>query len=351
MPQRLDNPEFVLKNDPKGMMGYVMGFPDQCRKALSISESASLPSTLSGCKQVIVAGVGGSAAGGDFLRALFDASAGVPCIVARDYKLPAFANSETLVMACSYSGNTEETLSAIEDARKRGCRIMAITSGGKLGESTDFPIVKIPGGQPPRSALGFLFVPLASAAVKLGYLSALDFDRAFAELDKCAKEWSVETAYGTNPTKTLAAYLFGRVPLIYGLGHWQGIVASRWKSQLNENSKIMAFANTFPELNHNEIMGWQLADKQNVAHWATVILENGQESKRMQARAKVTREIMHGKSESFTVTARGETLLSNLLTLTYFGDFVSIYLAALYGVDPETIEAINILKKALADLH
>lgn len=354
MPQRLDDPEFVRKNDPKGMLDYTMGFPEQCRKALSISRSADAPREMREKPLVAVLGVGGSAAGGDFLRALFEAEGSAPCIVVRDYDLPNYVDEDSLVIACSYSGNTEETLTAVESALARGCKVAAVTSGGELArlcEKNGLPLIQIPGGQPPRTALGYLFIPLASLCANLGYIPQPDFDAAFSELETCAELWSVQNRYGENPTKTLAAYLFGRVPIIYGLGPWQGVVANRWKAQLNENSKIMAFANTFPELNHNEIMGWQLADRQNVANWATVILESGEESKRMQARAKVTRDVFYSKSESFTVDARGETLLSQMLTLTYFGDFVSIYLAALYGVDPETIDAINLLKKTLAELH
>jgi glucose/mannose-6-phosphate isomerase len=354
LPTRLDDPAFVAKHDPKGMMRLCMGFPAQCREAFSIARDADLGQGLSGKPQVVVTGMGGSAAGGDFLKALFDSCSTASCVVVRDYDLPSFVGPNTLVIACSYSGNTEETLSATKQAIDRGCKLLAVTSGGEmaeLSESQGFPRIIIPGGQPPRTALGYLFIPLVCASVALGYLPEQDFQGAFLELDRCAKEWGVDSKYTSNQTKTLAAYLFGRVPLLYGLGPWQGIVANRWKGQINENAKIMAFANVFPELNHNEIVGWGHADKQNAAHWATVFLESGLESTRMQTRARVTRDIIQHKAETFTVTSRGETLLSKLLTLTYFGDFVSLYLAALYETDPEEIESINRLKKELAALR
>jgi glucose/mannose-6-phosphate isomerase len=199
-------------------------------------------------------------------------------------------------------------------------------------------------------SLGYLFIPLVSLAVGGGYLPSQDFDTAFAELDRCIERWGPDRPVSTNAAKTLAGYLFGRVPLIYGLGSWQGVVASRWKGQINENAKVMAFANAFPELNHNEIMGWTLADRQNVAHWATIILEAGDESNRMQTRARVTRDIIREKTETFTVAAHGDSLLSQMLTLAYCGDFVSLYLAALNGVDPENIDSITLLKKALSEL-
>ncbi|MBA3725555.1 MAG: bifunctional phosphoglucose/phosphomannose isomerase [Armatimonadetes bacterium] len=352
MPNRLDDPAFVLRNDPKGMMGLTMGFPDQCRKALSIASSASLNDSLTGCDQIVVAGVGGSAAGGDFLRALFEAFSKTPCFVLRDYALPTFVNERTLVIACSYSGNTEETLTASAEALGRGCKMLAVTSGGALlevGAKEGFPVIKVQAGQPPRTALGFLFVPPAVACVRLGYLPELEFEAAFVMLDSCVERWGVQAR--ANPAKVLAGKLFETVPLIYGLGPWQGIVANRWKSQINENSKTMAFANTFPELNHNEIMGWSLADRQGVSKWATVILENGDESKRMQERSRVTQEIFSGKGEAHVVRAEGSSLLTQMLTLTFFGDLVSLYMAALYGIDPEAIDSINALKKALSELH
>jgi glucose/mannose-6-phosphate isomerase len=267
--------------------------------------------------------------------------------------MPSFVGSNTFVIACSYSGNTEETLAATRDAIDRGAKVLAVTSGGELAELVQrrgFPLIKIPGGQPPRTALGHLFVPLAVACGKLGYVDPPDVESTATLLEACAEDWGPSAPSSGNQAKTLAAYLFGRMPVIYGLGDWQGMVANRWKSQFNENAKIMASAQTFPELNHNEIMGWQLADRQNVKHWAVVMLESGDESARLVTRARVTRDVLRGISECFTVTARGETLLEKMLTLTFCGDFVSLYLAALNEVDPETIDAINTLKKTLADL-
>ena len=333
-------------------MALAESFPAQCREAFSLSE-IDLADTLRGKRNIVICGMGGSAIGGDFVRCLIEAQGSVPCFVCRDYVLPAFVDSETLVIACSYSGNTEETLSAVRQAIQRGSQVVAVTSGGELAEmcrQRGFAFVQVPGGQPPRMSLGYLFVPLLRIVEKLGYLPQQDAEAAFNELDRCVERWGVDRPAATNATKTLAAYLFGRVPLFYGLGSWQGVVASRWKGQVNENAKVMAFSHAFPELNHNEIMGWTLAERQNVAHWATVFLESGDESVRLQTRARVTRELIRDKSETFTVTAHGDDLLTQMLSLTFCADFVSLYLAALNGVDPENIDSINILKKALSDL-
>lgn len=353
MPGRLDDPGFVLGNDPSGLMGLTTGFPDQCRKALSISRSVEFNGAAKNKSNVVVAGMGGSAAGGDYLKALFWEEGQTPCEVWRDYRLPKYVDGDTLVFACSYSGNTEETLSAVAEAKERGAAVVGITSGGELQtrcEQNGWPLIRIPSGQPPRTALGFLLIPLVDAAVRTGYLPEQDFDSLFDELDRCAADFAPAAKLHNNPTKAMASMLYGRVILVYGLGAWQALVANRWKGQLNENAKVMAFANAFPELNHNEIVGWTLACSQNASHWATVILEGGLESIKMRARADITADIIKEKSEVFRASSRGESLLEQMLTLSYFGDFVSLYLAALYGVNPEEITSIHRLKRALSEL-
>lgn len=349
----LDDPSFVSQNDPKGMMSLAEGFPDQCRKALLIAQQTLLPDSLSDCDHVVVIGMGGSAAGGDFLRELIHGLGAVSCLVCRDYTIPEYVGRKSLVIACSYSGNTEETLSAARLAISKGAKLLAITSGGELADlcsSHGFSVIRIPSGQPPRTALGFLFIPAVYACVKLGYLPDMNFERAFERLDECRSDWCVETPEARNTAKALATKLFGRVPLLYGLGGWQASVASRWKSQINENAKVMAFANAFPELNHNEIIGWEKAEMQNVRLWAVVLLENGLESLKMRTRVQVTTELIRDKADIHTVTARGCDLFEQILSLTYLGDYVSLYLAALNGVDPETIGGINVLKQRLSEV-
>ena len=353
MPERLDDLNFVRKHDPSKMWDLTTGFPHQCREALEIASKTDLPGGLSGKSNIVLAGMGGSAAGGDLLKALLESYSGVPCTVVRDYTIPKFVSDKTLFFACSYSGNTEETMSATELAKQAGANIVCITSGGRLSEfaeENELPIITIPGGQPPRTALGYLFLPAVWVVARLGYIPEPDFEGAISVLEQCRDQWAPESPQSKNPTKSLALRLFGRIPIIYGLGGWQGYVAQRWKSQINENAKIMAFAHVFPEMNHNEIVGWTLADRQNAAHWATVILESGTESKKMIARAQITMDIIRDKTEIYTAFARGERMLAQMLSLTYFGDFVSMYLAALYETDPEKIDSIVKLKNALADI-
>ena len=347
----LDDRTFVERNDPSGMFRLTEEFPDQCRKALAIARSTELRPLLGAPSCVVLTGLGGSAAGGDFVKCLFDASGPVPFFVNRDYALPAYVEEHALVFAVSYSGNTEETLAAYEGVKKRGTRVIAVTTGGKLEErarAAGDETIKVPGGQPPRTALGYLFVPVVQACVELGLLPEQDFDTAFALLERCVNNWTTSIPYEQNGPKQLAQRLHGNLGVIYGLGSWQAAVANRWKGQINENAKVMTFANAFPELCHNEILGWVQAGNQGVQKWVGIVLEDGSESAKMKKRAEVTAGLVKDVAEFTHVRAEGTTLLEKMLTLVLYGDFVSLYLAALNDVDPENIDAINVLKSELA---
>lgn len=299
----------------------------------------------------MLSGMGGSAAGGDFARSLFEAKSAVPFIVNRDYRLPNYVGLGDYIFCASYSGNTEETLSAYADAKKAGAQIIAVTSGGKLAEQAKadgFPVYMIPGGHPPRTALGFMLIPVLVASETLGLIPKHDYEKCFSLLDQCSSDWTVSNPFESNPTKQLGQAMFGKLAVLYGLGQWQGTIANRWKGQINENAKNLAFPNTYPELNHNEILGWVGAHKQGVAKWLMVTLMDGTESDKMKTRSAVTERLVGATAEAHHVTARGDDLLEKMLSLTFYGDFVSIYLAALNGVDPENIDSINTLKEELS---
>ncbi len=347
----LDKPEAIRRHDPKDMYGLTAAFAEQCDRALEIARSADLPPLEEAPTLVVLTGLGGSAAGGDFMRALFEHQASTPFLVNRESSMPEFVGPKTLVFATSYSGNTEETLAAYEDAKKRGAKIVAITSGGKLAERAardGFPVIQVPGGQPPRTALGFLLVPGVVACERFGLLPAQPWDEALQELRAAREDWKLEVPESDNPTKKVARTLHGKLPVVYGLGGWQAVVAGRWKGQINENSKAMIFANAFPELCHNEILGWENSRRQSVQDWAAVYLEDGAEPPKMAKRGEVVEAAIPGPV--VRVRARGDSLLAKMLTLTSFGDFVSLYLAALLETDPHAMDAIEDLKAQLADL-
>lgn len=354
MPHTLDDLGFVTRLDPKGMYRLTVAFADQCRHALEIARSTEIPELTTQPNVVVLTGLGGSAAGGDLVKALFEAQGSTPFVVNRDYHLAHYVGLGDLVFCASYSGNTEETLSAYEDAKTDGARIICVTSGGKLAElakADGCTLIQIPGGQPPRTALGYMFVPVLVACERLGLLPAQDYEAAFALLAQCAQKWGVETAFDSNQPKQLAELLHGKLALLYGLGSYQAIVANRWKGQINENSKNLAYSNAFPELNHNEILGWVKATEQGVAHWVGIVLEDGTESAKMKTRARVTEQLIGKSAEFHHVRAEGSDLLQRMMSLTYFGDFLSIYLAALNGIDPENIDSINVLKSELSKVH
>lgn len=350
MPARLDDRSFVTRFDPKGMLRLTEEFPAQCRKAYEIAQAAELPTLEVRPSLVVLAGIGGSAAGGDFAKAIFEQSGVSPFLVNRDYHLPHFVGLGDLVFATSYSGNTEETLSAYADAKKAGTRIICVTSGGKLAElakADGNSVIVIPGGQPPRTAMGYMLIPVLVAAQRLGLIPAQDYEGAFALLERMAREWTVEGAASSGP-KQLAEAMYGKLAVIYGLGSWQGVVATRWKGQINENSKNLAFPNVFPELNHNEVLGWVKAAEQGVSNWVAIILEDGTETAKMKARAAITERLAGSVAEFHHVKAEGNSLLEKMLALAFFGDFVSIYLAALNGVDPENMDWLIQMKEELS---
>ncbi|MDX2064566.1 MAG: bifunctional phosphoglucose/phosphomannose isomerase [Fimbriimonadaceae bacterium] len=347
----LRNRDVMKALDPLGMLELIEDFPNQCRRALEIAQAVQLEPLASRPNAVVLCGMGGSAAGGDFVKALFEAQSDIPFSVVREYDLPGYVGAGSLVFIASYSGNTEETLSAYAQTIARGASVIVVSSGGQATEWANrhgHPVITVPGGQPPRSALGYMMVPVIVACVALGLLPAQPFDAAFAGLDRVSAALGLT---GDDPfARELAGAMHGRIGLAYGLGGYRSAIANRWRCQFNENAKYLLFVNGYPELCHNEIMGWVAANLQ-ADRYAGVLLTDGQEPLRMKVRAEVTEQVIGTELVPFTrAEAIGDTLLERMLSLTYIGDWVSIYLARLNGVDPTQIANIDTLKDALAKL-
>lgn len=348
----LDDSGFLTRRDPKDMLGLTAGLPGQFRKGIELSESFTSQG-LTQPRGIILAGVGGSASGGDLVKALIDEEGRIPFVVSRDYALPNWVEAQDLVVAASYSGNTEETLSTYEDARRRGCQIVAITSGGSLAEwakRDHLPLIQIPAGQPPRTALGFMFAPMLRVATSLHALPIQDIEGAIRALEDTVGAFGPHVPTAENLAKQIATGLAGKFGLVYGLGGWQTAVAYRWRCQINENGKNLAISHGLPELNHNEILGWVEAAGQNPNGYACVILQGGLPTAQMKTRLRVTEHLVGSRAQFFHAKALGETRLAEMLSLCLMGDLVSIYLAALNGVDPENIDWINVLKGELSRL-
>lgn len=348
----LDDIKIYQQNDPDDMLSRIKELPMQCRQAYQAAMSFTLPPDYAAVDKVVVLGMGGSAIGGDLVRSLAQSEAKIPVIVHRDYGLPAFVDAETLVVASSYSGNTEETLSAFEPALKTGARIVAITTGGKLmamAGANDIPVFKIDYQAQPRAALGFSFIPTLGVLQKLGFISdkAADVDETVRVLEELSGKLDERSPLASNPAKQLAQRLHGCLPVVYGAGI-AAEAAHRWKTQINENGKAWAFYEVFPELNHNATVGYPLPEE--VAQKVRVILlRSPLYNERVKLRYEVTCELLKRAGVAYEyVDGEGKGPLSQMLSLVFYGDLTSYYLAILYRVDPSPVEVISYLKDRLA---
>lgn len=352
--QLLDSREAMGEIDPAGMTGLIEDLPRQWREAEEIARAAQIQGVRDP-KNIVILGMGGSAIGGDFVRSLLEPTVQIPIAVNRDYSLPAYVDRDSLVIASSYSGNTEETLTAAAEAQKRGAQVVAITTGGQLAgraETNGWPLIRIPGGLSPRAAIGYSFVPLYVLMERIGIAPSVADDLAeTAELlEKQRQRFGPDVPVSENLAKQLALSLKGKLPLVYGSYGWTGTAAYRWKTQINENSKAPAVNNTFPELNHNETVGWEVPEEVT-KQIELVILRDRMDNDRVKARIEVTREIVEGRVSGVTeLWSEGESEVARLFSLIYPGDFVSLYLALIYRVDPTPVKMIDLLKSRLAEL-
>jgi glucose/mannose-6-phosphate isomerase len=345
--------------DPQDMMGAILSLPEQCQRAREIAQRADLKSIEGrsfGC--AVIAGMGGSAIGGDLLRSIYQADLTIPVEVSRDYHLPGYVQGErSLVIAASYSGNTEETLAAYDAARKAGATLLVVTTGGELAARASrdgVATIVIPGGLQPRAALGYSFVPLVVSAVRLGLIPAPllgELDDMVAVLIAVRNRCAPDVAQSENPAKRLAAQWYDKIPVIYGSQSERGVVAYRWKTQINENAKALAVANVLPELDHNESVGWSGAEGRTKVDrdLSVVFLRDDREPSHIRLRAELTKQIVEKQAASVSeVWAEGENTLARAMSLVYVGDFASCYLAYAYREDPTPVKIIDWLKAELS---
>lgn len=347
----------MLSNvDKSNMLGILLEFPAQCRQALEIAKTVSPLSDKKDFKKIVFCGVGGSAIGGDIVKSYLSLTSSVPVSVLREYHLPAYVDGSSLVFVLSYSGNTEEALSAYNEAREKGVFLVVISSGGRLKELANQDkagFVEIPGGLPPRCAVGYLSIIPLYLLFRLGLIE--DIEPALGEV--CAvleelRDKSLNPRIGKqdNCGKYIASKLKNKFTVIYAASLHFGVSARRFKSQINENSKAFAAAGVFPDLAHNEIVGWQNPGKL-FKNSAAVILKDQRLCPRVKKAMQVTARMLKDEGvEVIEVSSRGEGLLSRIFSLIYIGDFVSYYLAMLYKVDPVPVERIEYLKNEIASL-
>lgn len=349
----LDNSEVYKRLDPAGMRERIGELPQQCLKAWQQALSFKLPKGYSNVDKAVILGMGGSAIGGDLLKSLSTLEKNALVLVQRDYDLPLFVDAKTLVIASSYSGMTEETLSAFNQALATPAKKLVITTGGKLkeiAEQNNIPVLTIDYKAPPRAALAHSFLPLLGICQKLGIVS--DKSKDVAEMAQVLKDLQAtiddNRPLKLNPAKQLATKLYNHLAVIYGAG-FLSTAAQRWKTQINENSKAWAFYEIFPELNHNATVGYEFpADL--VQRLFVVFLRSSRLHPRTLIRYKLTAEMLsNAKVSHEIIDAKGESALSQMMSLVFCGDWVSYYLALLNETDPSPVKVIDFLKKRLAE--
>ena len=335
------------------MFEFLYNLPSQFEECLGMDFSA-VSRLRKDYSHIVVTGMGGSAIGGDILRCYCQRRASSPVAVTRDYVLPRFVGPGSLVLAVSYSGNTEETLAAYEQAREQGASVVAVTTGGKLAEMASRdgnPVIRIPGGLVPRAATGYLFAPLALVLEELGLVAGVreDLKETVTVLEQVRREVEPSRQQESNPAKIIAERLYGRIPVIWGCSSTSEVAAMRWKGQINENAKTLAYYNVFPELNHNEIVGFEVP-QELVKKIAVVILRDPDDHVRTVKRIKITTDIIKDRVDNLSeVETRGQSFLAKVYSLIYVGDYTSVYLADMYGVNPTPVEVIDYLKNKMAE--
>ncbi len=358
-PVKKENPrpggrEPFARIDRENMLDLLRGFPGQCEDARRRGGGFRLPAGYRKVKKVLFTGLGGSAIGADLVKTYLAGTAAFPIIVNRDYRLPALVDGETLVVVSSYSGNTEETLSAYDCARRSKAKIVVVTSGGELRRRSARdrnPCLVIPAGYPPRCALGYSFFSGLLILEKLGLIpsqaaAAADAIRTLKIIrDRVA---GPEVGRPGNAARKLARRLADSLPVIYAAESNFAAVATRWRSQLAENSKTLASSHLFPELDHNEIVGWEFP-RRLLKRCVVIILRDRGDHGRVRKRMDITAAVIRREAKAvLEVWSRGRTLLARMFSLIYLGDFVSFYLAVINRRDPTPVERIAYLKKKLA---
>jgi glucose/mannose-6-phosphate isomerase len=341
----------IAQIDRSGLLSDILGMPEHLRDALWRVESASgLMEGWDSAGGLIVAGMGGSAIGGGLARAALGDHASRPIAVMRGYGIPPWATPDTTVLCASYSGNTEETLACYDAAGYVGARRVVVTSGGRLAEQAradGVPVIPIPGGFQPRAAVAYLTVATLEVAALCGAGPRMtsEVDVAASHAEALVAEWGPE---GDDDalSKTMARALVGTVPLIAGAGITAPI-AYRWKTQLNENAKTPAFSHELPELDHNEIVGWEGND--HLGPFSAVFLDDEDLHPRVRARIELTSWLLEPNASAvFRVQTRGQNAVERVFSLVLLGDLVSLYVAVLRGIDPTPVTVIERLKSQLS---
>ena len=327
------------------MNDYISDFTKHLTDALEIGKSTFLSDPHADIHNVLICGLGGSGIGGTIVTDLVSNHIEVPISATKDYSIPNFVDENTLVIASSYSGNTEETLYALEACQKRRAQIACVTSGGaleKLAKEKGFNCITIPGGQPPRAMFGYSFTQLFFILNHYGLIDnsfMSEFEKGIALLD--SQEEAIK-----SEAKALATKLYGTTPVIYTCAGFEG-VGVRFRQQINENSKMLCWHHVIPEMNHNELLGWRT----NTDNLGVVYFRNKCDYDRNQVRIEINKEVISKYTDNISeVWSKGDSRIENSLYHIHLGDWVSWYLSEMNEVDAIEIDVIDFLKSSLAKL-
>ena len=327
------------------MNDYISDFTKHLTEALEIGQTTLLSEPHADIYNVLICGLGGSGIGGTIVNDLVSEHINVPISATKDYSIPNFVDENTLVIASSYSGNTEETLYALEACQMRRAQIACVTSGGvleKLAKEKGFNCITIPGGQPPRAMFGYSFTQLFFLLNHYGLIDnsfMSEFKKGIALLD--SQEEAIK-----SEAKKLAAKLYGTTPVIYTAAGFEG-VGVRFRQQINENSKMLCWHHVIPEMNHNELLGWRI----NTDNLGVVYFRNKCDFDRNQVRIDINKEVISKFTDNISeVWSKGDSRIENSLYHIHLGDWVSWYLSEMNEVDAIEIDVINFLKSSLAKL-
>ena len=338
--------------DPENMHKSIFEFPDHIIQALELGNKITLHNNYENIKNIVVAGMGGSAIGGDLVKLLIKNELKVPFVISRNYSLPNWVNQNTLVICSSYSGNTEETLSCFDDSLNKDANIIGISTGGKLKElllKNKLDVITIPRGLQPRAALAYSFVPMLCLLNKLDFISSFFIQELNTSVnllkvyrDKYCDQNDQNSSY------TIAQRIYKTIPIIYGENENTGIIAVRWKDQFSENAKMLAFCNDLPEINHNEIVGWE-NNKTLLEKISVIWLKDLEDHPQIMARQTATKDIINKiTSNHEIISLNGDTKVNRLLHLIHYGDWVSYWCAILHKTDPSPVVKIDQLKRILS---
>ncbi len=337
--------------DSLDMFGAALGLPEQILVALEATADLERLPNADDLTSVMVCGMGGSGIGGDLASVVAADRSRLPLVVSKHYELPAWVDQRTLVVASSFSGNTEETISAASEAHRRGCPVVVMSSGGRLAELAaqwDCPHIQLDSSiQMPRAGIGAVTIPLLGLLGKIGAIE--DPSEEIRAVAAHLRSRCQDFVGPDSPTLQLARRIGRTIPVVYGAGLSGEVVATRWKGQFNENPKVPSWANRIPELMHNEICGW--AQHGDVTRQMISLIalrhdfEHPQNQRRFELVEEISREVVAGV---YTVQAAGSTLLEQLFDLILFGDFVTLEAAVAAGVDPGPVPLLAEVKDALA---